>query len=84
MDVVDRAPEPAVLVVGMHVVHANKQSRLARRLPVLRSCGEVLVVWGRQAWPRNVGGSVGQLRPPMQADLGGRLRSRCSAVSALS
>ena len=69
MDVVDRAPEPAILVARMQVVHAHEHGCPARQLPALRDTGEVLVVRGRQAWPGNVGGCVGQLRPAMQAYL---------------
>ena len=84
MDVIDRAPEPAVPVARMQIIHAHKHSRPASRLPVLRSSGEVLVVRRRQAWPGNVGGCIGQLRSAMQADLWGRLRNRCGALSARS
>lgn len=84
VDVIDGPPEPAVLVARMQVIHAHEHRGPACRLPALRSAGEVLVVRGRQARPGNVGRCIGQLRPAMQADLGGCLRSRFGAVLAPS
>lgn len=79
VDVIDRAPEPAVPVARMQVVHSHKHSSLAGWLPVVRNPREVLVVWGRQARPGNVGGSIGQLCSAAQPDLCGSLHNTYGA-----
>ena len=84
MDVIDRAPEPALLIARMQIVDGHKHSSFAGWLPVVRNCGEVLVVRGRQAWPGNVGGSIGQLCSAAQAYLCGSLHDRCGASNSAS